>query len=158
MPNNRCKQEIGDSRAFSESESSDTKKKKIPWFSPRSNREVLGSCLGYPIPIGKICALSFCIHQSVCRFKTPCKTHFIEILIIFQPFRCMDESIIFSLFYRKGIIIRIVDLPIDDHQLLIHFPWNPYFVDHICRMRVIPYADTYRLSTELHKWLENIGL
>jgi hypothetical protein len=29
---------------------------------------------------------------------------------------------------------------------LIHFPWNPYFVDHICRMRVIPYADTYRLG------------
>jgi len=86
-------------------------------------------------------------YQSVSRFETPGKTPLIEFLIIFQPFGCMDEPIVFGLLYRKRIIIRIMNFPVDHNQFLIHFPWDLNFLNHICCMRDIPHADTYRLLT-----------
>jgi hypothetical protein len=100
-------------------------------------------------------------HQSVCRFKTPCKTPLIKFLIIFQPFCCMDQSIVLGLFYRKGIVIRIMNFPVDHHQFLIHFPGDSHFLNHVCCMRDIPYAGTYRLlavSFPRSGLLRDIGL
>ncbi len=82
----------------------------------------------------------------VCRFKTPCKTPFIEFLIVFQPLGCMDETIILGLLYRQGIIIWVVNLPVDHHQLLVYFPWDSDFLNHIWYMRGMPNAGTYKLG------------